>query len=40
MIALATGMETLTALIAMYFGFSAGDLFGNIAKLARYRRGY
>ena len=40
MISLATGMATLTALIAMYFGFSAGDLGGNIAKFTRYRRGY
>lgn len=36
-IALAVGTAPLTALIGMYFGMSAGDLFGNIAKLVRYR---
>lgn len=40
MIALAVGVEPLYALIGMYFGFSAGDLAGNIGKMMRYRRGY
>ena len=40
MVALAFGISPLYALIGMYFGFSAGDLFANFGKLFRYRRGY
>ncbi|MEE9387948.1 MAG: hypothetical protein V3U96_05010 [Paracoccaceae bacterium] len=36
-VALAFGANTLHVLIAMFFGFSLGDLIGNFAKLIRYR---
>ena len=38
-IALAIGIAPLSAFIAMWFGFAAGDLAGNLAKMIRYRMG-
>ena len=38
-IALAIGITPLSALIAMWFGFSAGDLAGKAAMMIRYRMG-
>ncbi len=38
-VALALGTATLTALIGVWFAFAAGSLIGDLAKLARYRRG-
>ncbi len=38
-IALANGIAPLSAFIAMWFGFAAGDLAGNLAKMIRYRMG-
>ena len=36
-IALALGTPILTALIGLWFAFSAGSLLGDLGKLARYR---
>lgn len=38
-IALAMGVQTLKALIGMWFAFAAGSLLGDIGKLIRYRGG-
>ena len=40
MIALALGVTTLSALIGLWFSFAAGSMIGDLAKLARYRRGF
>ena len=39
MIALAMGLSPLIGFIALYFGYSAGDMGGNLAKMVRYRFG-
>ena len=39
-VALALGVDTLTALIGMWFAFAAGSFIGDLAKIVRYRRGY
>ena len=39
-VALAMGVATLTALIAMWFAFALGSFIGDAAKVVRYRRGY
>ena len=39
-IALAMGVATLTVLIGVWFAFAIGSLAGDLAKLARYRRGF
>ena len=39
-VALAMGVGTLTAQIGMWFAFAIGSLGGDLAKLARYRRGF
>jgi len=38
-VALALGVGTLSALIGLWFAMAAGDIFGNLGRIYRYRRG-